>query len=210
MVRNVLACRTVGQHSCVLFCSYRSRTRVVRYVGPESSVGTTTCWGYVQCSSADLGAPVKAWSIHNNGKWEDQNAVVCTSTLSRVAVSEGLRGSWILSNNLDPAGRIMTRTVPVNVQRPAHVEAAKAVARQVVISGATGKTSSNINARYEQVEPEVYRNVAAKDRWLFVNSTGNWMVGTTAGKDTRSTKSTGWCYSVAKAGGRQGRQNQVF
>ena len=84
-------------------------------------------------------------------------------------------------------------------------------ARQVVISGAAGNaaTTAAVNGRYEQVDREVYhkvgrsgdREVGEAGRWLFVTKDGNWMVGSTAGRDARKTEPTGWAHSVASAGG---------
>ena len=81
------------------------------------------------------------------------------------------------------------------------VEAAWAAAAQVVISGAVGPRAAHLNGRFEQVEREVYRKVEVPDEWLFVDKDGDWMVGSTAVKDARKTKSAGWAVSVASAGG---------
>ena len=75
------------------------------------------------------------------------------------------------------------------------------MAMQVVISGAAGPFAAKVNGRFEQVELEVYRKVGEPGRWLFVNKDGKWLVGTTADKDARKTKSAGWAVSVASAGG---------
>ena len=85
--------------------------------------------------------------------------------------------------------------------RRLQVEAAWAAAQQVVISGATGPAAARVNGRYEQVEREVYGKVGEPDLWLFVAIDGTWMVGPTAGKDGRKSKSAGWAQSVASAGG---------
>ena len=81
------------------------------------------------------------------------------------------------------------------------VEAAWVAAAQVVISGAVGPRADFVNGHFEQVEWEVYRKVGEPDRWLFVDKDGEWMVGSTAGKDNRKTESAGWAHSVASAGG---------
>ena len=54
---------------------------------------------------------------------------------------------------------------------------------------------------HEQVKREVYAKVVDPGRWLFVNKEGEWVVGSTANKDTRKTRSTGAAYSMASAGG---------
>ena len=89
-----------------------------------------------------------------------------------------------------------------------------AAAQQVVISGATGPSTDDVNGRYDRVDPanrtanrvdrvyrKVYRKVGERDRWLFVNSNGKWMVGTTENKKTRKTESTGYAEPVALADG---------
>ena len=87
------------------------------------------------------------------------------------------------------------------VRRP-QVETAWAAAAQVVISGAAGRPwAAFVNGRFEQVEREVYRKVEDQVWWLFVDCNGNWMVGTTAGKDARKTRSLGAAHSVASADG---------
>ena len=47
----------------------------------------------------------------------------------------------------------------------------------------------------------MYAKVVDPGRWLFVNKEGEWVVGSTANKDTRKTRSTGAAYSMASAGG---------
>eukprot|EP01051_Picozoa_sp_SAG22_P014665 SAG22_NODE_1813_length_3512_cov_103.505703_1_plen_792_part_10 len=71
----------------------------------------------------------------------------------------------------------------------------------VVIGGATGPNADKVNGRYEFVDREVYRKVGDPGKWLFVNKTGEWYVGSTAEKDARKTESGGWAHPVAAAGG---------
>ena len=70
-----------------------------------------------------------------------------------------------------------------------------------MIRGATGPSAVDVNGRFELAEREVYRKVGEPDKWLFVCSDGEWMVGATASKDARKTKSNGWAHTVASAGG---------
>ena len=67
---------------------------------------------------------------------------------------------------------------------------------------ATGSSAEYVNGRYEQTaEREVYRKLGDSGKWLFISKTGKWMVGSTASKDERKTKSTGWGETVAAAAG---------
>ena len=75
-----------------------------------------------------------------------------------------------------------------------------AAAKHAVISGATGLNADTANGEFEQVEREVYRKVGDLDRWLFVDVKNKWIVGNTANKDVRKTKSSGFAYLVAAAG----------
>ena len=82
------------------------------------------------------------------------------------------------------------------------LEEAWAAASMVVISGATGPRSKNVDGRFELVEREVYSKVGDLGTWLFIDSKGNWVVGPTKGKDARKTALNGWAHTVAGADGK--------
>eukprot|EP01050_Picozoa_sp_SAG11_P029798 SAG11_NODE_8534_length_1004_cov_1.662983_1_plen_334_part_11 len=88
-------------------------------------------------------------------------------------------------------------------RRKAWAEAEAQAERWVVLGGAAGPNAETVNGRYEAtVEREVYRKAGDASTWLFVTKTGKWMVGATADKDARKTRSSGWAHTVAPAGGR--------
>ena len=71
----------------------------------------------------------------------------------------------------------------------------------VVISGAKGPHSGNVNAtnsRFELVERGIYRKVGEGDDWLFIGDADFWCVGTTKSKNA---KTNGWARSMASADG---------
>ena len=83
------------------------------------------------------------------------------------------------------------------------MEAAWAAARAVVIGGAAGPKAGVINGLYNATaDREVYAKAGVPGAWLFVAQSGDWMVGDTAAKDARQTRSTGVAFQVAAAGGR--------
>ena len=72
----------------------------------------------------------------------------------------------------------------------------------VVLSGATGSASGNINGVFAPTGKEhngkpLFQKVGDPDKWLCYDKDGNWMVTDTADKE--ANVASGWCHSV-KAG----------